>query len=71
MDYLDPITGDVCGPLAVLNLTSDSISCTSNDLCKVRGDLIVPESCGNNDIDVTVSATSVLGTGPMQRSRIG
>ena len=71
VDYFNPMTGDSCGPMVVLNLTSESRSCTSNELCKVRGDLIVPESCGNGDIDVTVSATSLLGIGPIQRLRIG
>ena len=47
-------------------------TCASNSICKVRRNLILPESCGNDDVDVTISATTVLGTGPpTQPARIG
>ena len=74
VDYINSITGDQCGPAVVLSLTNEITACTSNDICNIRRDLILPGSCGNDDmyINVTVSATSVLGTGPpTQPLRIG
>ena len=72
VNYFNSATGDVCGPAAELSLANENTACTSSDLCKVRHDLTLPESCSNDNISVTVSATSVLGTGPpMQPLRIG
>ena len=71
VDIINSVTGDVCGPTAVLSMSNDSTTCRSSDECRVEGDLSVPESCGNDDIDVIISATSVLGIGPTQPLRIG
>ena len=69
--YFNSITGNFCGPIDTLNLMNES-TCVFNGICKVQRDLILPESCGNDDVDVTISATTVLGTGPpTQSSRIG
>ena len=71
VEYFNSITGNFCGPIATLNLMNES-TCVFNGICKIQRDLILPESCGNDDVDVTISATTVLGTGPPTQSlRIG
>ena len=71
VEYFSSVTGNFCGPITTLNLMNES-TCAFNGICKVQRDLILPESCGNDDVDVTISATTVLGTGPpTQSSRIG
>ena len=67
------VTDDICGPTAILSFSNESttLDCRSSDECKIRGDLSLPESCGNDDINVIISATSVLGTGPTQILRVG